>query len=168
MRHRIGIAPRDVRAPRILFSDHGAGGLGDPRTVSRVPEDWIALTALALSVFSLWLQYGARNRADVIVSCERRETTGGNLQHFLVLHNSGAADARDVRLKLRDNGRDMSRQIGLVKDDQPIPIIASRHEVTLVLMLGWSDSPLLESTVSWRDRRPFKRYSRSHSLSTTV
>jgi hypothetical protein len=71
--------------------------------------DWIAAFALGLSAFSIWLQYGFRSRADLIVRFEQRAPHSpghGAPDRYVVIYNSGAADAREVKIRLsRDDGK---------------------------------------------------------------
>jgi len=120
--------------------------------------DWIAVVALALSVLSLWLQFGERRRADPIVRLVRVERLGNKYpQTQLVITNAGAAAARGLSIEARDSAGDYP-QFFRGADRFPIQIIAPAHEYRLnvALMLGGPAS--LTLTVQWRDRRPVRQH----------
>lgn len=127
--------------------------------------DWIAIAALLLSLTSIWLQYGVRARADLIVRHEMRRLPNGSREDSVVIYNAGASDARDVKLKLTDGEHELSpSQLGF-KEDTVVPVIAAGHEFSTILLTHWSQAPMLESTVMWRDRRPLKEHTRVSTMS---
>lgn len=122
--------------------------------------DWIAIVALALSVLSLWLQFGERRRADPIVRLVRVDRVGGtgrvHADNDLVITNAGAAPARDLTISASTPEGEEDELFFRV-ESFPIQIIAPGHEYRIHVLSALGGPARLTLTITWRDRRPFRQ-----------
>lgn len=133
---------------------------------TNVAQTWIALLALLLSGIAIYNQFAHGRKAQLSVMFAKTPDCKGKADR-LIIANSGAATAKDIKLSLMMNGVPDWKPYEHYGDPFPIEQLASGAFFYLELHVR-SDQAKASAlaTITWKDKRWFRRQKWISTVST--
>ncbi|MDP9692694.1 UNVERIFIED_ORG: hypothetical protein J2X79_000223 [Arthrobacter globiformis] len=133
---------------------------------TNVAQTWIALLALLLSGIAIFNQFSHGRKAQLSATFAKTPDCRGKADR-LVIVNHGAAAAKDIKLTLVMNEDRNWKPYEHYGDPFPIEQLASGAAFYLELYVRPDQaSASAEATITWKDKRWFRRQSWSSTVST--